>query len=358
MRWDVFCRVIDNYGDVGVCWRLACDLAGRGHAVRLWLDDAAALAWMAPAGASGVEVLPWDGAADWPQPGDVVIEAFGCELPQGFVARMAERPAPPQWINLEYLSAEDYVERCHGLPSPRYVEPGAGLIKRFFYPGFTPATGGLLREPGLLEARAAFDREAWLQRLGPGRRPRERVVSLFCYPNPAVPALLGELAESPHLLLVTPGHAARAVGKALGRVPQPGAVFEVGLARVAGLPALPQPEFDRLLWASDLNLVRGEDSLVRAVWAGQPFVWQLYPQSDDAHRRTPEAFLRRLAGTSDHEPARTLRQAFLAWNGFATGFSAAALQEAWPRATAGWRDGLLAQDDLTTQLVRFVSRTG
>ena len=76
MRWDVFCRVIDNLGDVGVCWRLARDLAARGDTVRLWIDDASALAWMAPGGATGVEVGAFDAAGD---PGEVVVEAFGCD---------------------------------------------------------------------------------------------------------------------------------------------------------------------------------------------------------------------------------------------------------------------------------------
>ena len=89
MRFDVFCQVIDNFGDVGVCWRLAADLAARGHAVRLWVDDASALAWMAPHGAPGVEVRPWPQAAPADGPGDVVIEAFGCEIAPGFIAACA-----------------------------------------------------------------------------------------------------------------------------------------------------------------------------------------------------------------------------------------------------------------------------
>jgi len=116
MLWDVFCRVVDNFGDVGVCWRIAADLASRGEHVRLWLDDAVALGWMAPGGHPGVEVLDWLQEASALHTGDVVIEAFGCDLPAPFVARMAAAPRPPVWINLEYLSAEPYVERSHGLP--------------------------------------------------------------------------------------------------------------------------------------------------------------------------------------------------------------------------------------------------
>ena len=165
MRFDVFCQVIDNFGDVGVCWRLAADLAARGHAVRLWVDDASALAWMAPHGAPGVEVRPWPQAAPADGPGDVVIEAFGCEIAPGFIAACAGTESAggrnglktPVWINLEYLSAEGYVERCHRLPSPVMGGPGAGLTRWFFYPGFTARTGGLLREPGLAARQARVD---------------------------------------------------------------------------------------------------------------------------------------------------------------------------------------------------------
>ena len=158
MRWDLFCRVIDNHGDLGVCWRLAVDLASRGETVRLWVDDARALAWMAPEGAPRVELRPWPLQPVEDEPADVVIEAFGCDLPEDFVARMAARHVPPEWINLEYLSAEDYVARSHGLPSPQRN----GLVKWFFYPGFDEGSGGLLREPSLLGQRRAFDAQAWL----------------------------------------------------------------------------------------------------------------------------------------------------------------------------------------------------
>ncbi|HLO95681.1 MAG TPA: elongation factor P maturation arginine rhamnosyltransferase EarP, partial [Burkholderiaceae bacterium] len=167
--WDVFCRVIDNYGDAGVCWRLCRDLAGRGHRVRLWIDDARPLQWMArPGELEVIDVRAWNEAAACfeSRSGGVVIEAFGCELPDAVKARMAAASPAPRWINLEYLSAEDYVERSHGLRSPQWQGPAAGLEKFFFYPGFTPRTGGLLREPGLIECLQASDSAQWLARQG------------------------------------------------------------------------------------------------------------------------------------------------------------------------------------------------
>ena len=332
-RWDLFCKVVDNFGDVGVCWRLARDLAARGESVRLVIDDASALAWMAPGGAPGVQILPWPGPAEV---ADVVIEAFGCDPPPAYVEAMARREPAPVWINLEYLSAETYVERSHGLPSPQRN----GLVKWFYYPGFTPRTGGLLREPGLADRRAAFDRGSWLAGQGIVVRPGERVVSLFCYDNPGVPALLADLARAPTLLLLTPGHAQRQVATAPAGV------------RLVRLPWLAQTGFDHLLWSCDLNFVRGEDSLVRAVWAGAPFVWQAYPQHDDAHHAKVDALLALMSA------APAVAAAWRAWNGCGGRLQdplwpALPALAPWRADLAAWRQGLLGQPDLCSALLTF-----
>jgi uncharacterized repeat protein (TIGR03837 family) len=359
LRWDLFCRVIDNHGDLGVCWRLAADLAGRGQAVRLWVDDARALAWMAPQGCAGLTVMPWpqDSAArpdDWPEPGEVVVEAFGCDPPAGFVERM-QRPAPPAWINLEYLSAESYVERSHGLPSPVMSGPGRGLVKRFFYPGFTPRTGGLLREPGLMAQQQAFDARAWLDAQGIRPAPGERIVTLFCYAHAPVADLLHGLGDRPTLVLATPGPATTAAQAALATGPLAGPV------RVQPLPWLTQADYDRLLWSADLNIVRGEDSFVRAMWAGKPWLWHIYRQDDGAHAVKLDAFLQLFLQDAPPEPAQALRRIWRGWN--ATDQTAGALP-----ATAGallcgptaqaaalaWRHRLLGQPDLVSQLMASV----
>ncbi len=329
LRWDIFCHVVDNFGDVGVCARLARQLAARGLAVRLVIDDASALAWMAPQGLPGVQVLAWPGPAD---AADVVVEAFGCDPPQAYVQAMLARAAAPVWINLEYLSAESYVERAHGLPSPQRN----GLGKWFFYPGFTKDTGGLLREDDLTEARHSFRRQTWLAQQGLTLHAGERLVSLFCYDNPALPDLLADLAQQPTLLLLTPGHAQRLVT-------QPG-----GALRVAHLPWLSQDNFDRLLWSGDLNFVRGEDSLVRALWAGAAFVWQAYPQSDGTHWVKLDALLAQ--GSLPPQVAALWR----AWNGSpGVPWPGLPLATEWADATLAWRRRLLAQRDLATQLHAF-----
>ena len=349
MLWDIFCKVIDNHGDIGVCWRLCVQLAGRGEQVRLWVDDAAALGWMAPGGHAGVQVLHWDAQAS-AEPGDAVVEAFGCELESRFQAALAaaarRRGRQPAWINLEYLSAESFAERSHGLPSPVLSGPAAGLTKYFFYPGFTAASGGLLREEDLVERQARFDGAAWLRGQGIVSRPGTRIVSLFCYEPMPLPALLAQLATAPQptQLLVTAGRAGNAVRQALHAS---AGELQQGALSISWLPLLTQTDFDHLLWASDLNFVRGEDSLVRALWAGRPFVWQLYPQHDGAHRAKLHAFLEWL------QPAPSWRDFHLAWNGDED--RAPALEpQAWSAGAQAARQRLALQTDLVSRLLQFV----
>ena len=346
-RWDIYCRVIDNHGDIGVCWRLACDLAARGQAVRLWVDDATALAWMAPGGAPDVRVSPWPEGAHDGEPGDVVIEAFGCELPVFLVDRMTAMDQPPVWINLEYLSAETFVERSHRMLSPQR----GGLRKWFFHPGFTAHTGGLIREADLLQRRQNFDAAAWLHTNSITRRAEEQVVSLFCYEQPALPALLEHLAQHPTLLLATTGHAARQVEQLLGPSLQRGAL------RAVMLPAFSQTDYDHLLWASDLNFVRGEDSFVRAQWAAKPFVWQIYPQDDGADAVKLQAFLGRFMHTADTALSSSIRQTWAAWNGGGMPWPTEPEAAAWQRHCLAWRDTLALHSDLASQLIGFAAQT-
>jgi uncharacterized repeat protein (TIGR03837 family) len=345
MQWDIFCRVIDNHGDIGVCWRLAADLGGRGEQVRLWTDDASALGWMAPQGAAGVQVRPWTGSTA-AEPGDVVVEAFGCQLEDAFQAALARRTREtgrqPAWINLEYLSAEAWVESCHRLPSPVLAGPAKGLLKHFFYPGFTAATGGLLREPALLSRQAAFDRGAWLRAQGLAFQG-ERLVSLFCYEPPGLAALLAELARcaAPTRLLVTAGRAASAVQQLLD------AGLDPGLLAIDWLPLLPQVAYDELLWSCDFNFVRGEDSLVRALWAGKPFAWNIYPQDDSVHLQKLDAFL----DWMDAPP--TLRALHAAWNGAGRDWPGLSIAD-WIAPVCHARDRAAALPDLASSLMQFV----
>ncbi len=358
-NWDIFCRVVDNYGDIGVCWRLARQLAREhGFEVRLWVDDLDSCRMLVPEARTdrptqrlhGVDLRVWPDPWIKAAPGDVVVEAFACELPGPFVAAMAAMDRPPVWINLEYLSAEAWVEGCHGLASPH---PALPLVKHFFFPGFTPATGGLLREADLLAARRRAD----------DRRVAGAVLTvfLFCYDHPGLAGLLERWAggATPVRLRLPPSDARERVGGWLGRHLDDGARAERGSLAVEALPFVAQEGFDALLWDCDLALVRGEDSFIRAQWAARPFVWQIYPQADEAHRVKLEAFLARYSVGLSGAAAAGLGQFWQAWN--FDGDPAAAwpgllghLRELAVHAGA-WCKGLENQVDLAENLVKFCS---
>lgn len=340
---DIFCAVVDNYGDAAIAWRLARQLViQHGWRVRLWLDDPAPLLQLAPDYAAGpAEVLQWP--KPWPAPwpaaecADVVIEAFACEPAPAYVSAMAIRSRPPVWLNLEYLSAENWVAGCHGLGSPH---PRLPLVKHFFFPGFEPGTGGLLRERDYDERRKTFNEAAFRAEFGvPARQPDELMISLFSYPNAALPGLMQAWASR-----AAPGRPVRLL--------QPGSsdvAYSTGNLSVYPLPFVPQSRYDEVLWTCDLNFVRGEDSFVRAQWAAKPFVWQIYPQAEDAHLAKLDAFL------ALHPAGAQLSRFWHAWNGEG--------MLDWPEFAARlpglgepmrqWAEMLAERPDLAGRLVNF-----
>jgi uncharacterized repeat protein (TIGR03837 family) len=363
-RWDVFCRVVDNYGDAGVCWRLARQLAAEHSlAVTLYIDDDTALSRLAPGAMFGatcerVAVHRWPGSGTPPtgevvRPADVVVEGFGCGLPDAYVEAMACRPVAPRWFVLEYLSAEPWVETTHDRPSPH---PRLGLARRFWFPGFTAATGGLLREAGLFAERARYvsdpqAQDAFWRGLGlPRPAPGELRVSLFCYPNTALPALLAAWKTSPVPIgcVVCAGVSADDAGGALA------------LHRI---PFVDQRTYDRLLWACDINFVRGEDSFVRAQWAARPLVWHAYPQPGAAEQPKIAAFVDRYASALAPAAGAAVRGIFAAWNG---AHCAPPVGDAWracvaerrPLATHArhWAAELAETEDLAAAMVRAAAR--
>ena len=351
---DIFCAVIDNYGDAGVCWRLARQLAEEYNwQVQFYIDNPAPLALLAPDHAqSPVTVLPWTHAisssssmpSNTPHnnPADVVIEAFACMLPEIYIEAMARREKKPVWLNLDYLSAEAWVGEMHGLPSPH---PRLPLIKHFFFPGFDERSGGLLREADYDARRSTFDDSAFRAEFGlPEKMVGELTISLFSYPSAPITQLVQMLSLSKypiHLLL--PGSNAQALTQ--------------GALSTHPLPFLPQARYDELLWACDLNFVRGEDSFVRAQWAGKPFVWQIYPQADDVHLKKLDAFLHLfMQKVGDDDTAiDVIRTFWRAWNseGALNWPAFAATLPALAPATQRWSAALARQTNLASNLVQF-----
>ena len=387
-NWDIFCSVVDNFGDIGVCWRLACNLAERGISVRLWVDDVSPLAWMAPTGHAHVEVIDCKNKdfislnqhiKDTKYAlGDVLIDTFDCEFAINLIAaKSINTPViginstilehiRPVWLNLEYLTAESFAERAHTLPYVHRSGAAQGWTQRYFYPGFNDKTGGLLREVDLFERQKAFDKTAWLAGLKfevsdyshlESIKPTlssSRLISLFCYEPAALESLIDQLSnsETPTCLLVTAGRATNAVRTVLeGKKRLEPTYLLPKLLLILYLPQLTQTDYDHLLWSCDLNFVRGEDSLVRAIWAEKPFIWQIYPQHDGVHLAKLGAFLAMM------EAPASLKIAHQVWNSSANEATFPDLELGiWAKSAQNLSTKLRLQVDLASSLIAFVEK--
>jgi uncharacterized repeat protein (TIGR03837 family) len=360
--WDIFCRVVDNFGDIGVSWRLARQLAdehagNKGFHIRLWVDDIALAQRFSGDGHPLITLMHWTTASNFSQASEVVIETFSCGIPEDYQQAMSPQTL---WLNIDYLSAEEWVQGFHGKPSPQ----ANGLIRYFFYPGFNELTGGLLREqflPVLALQASQANAIAW-QHLGLTAMPEAINVSQFCYAHAPIKALLDSLAASPQpVRLIVPESVAPLVAQALGRKSlEAGQSIQHQHCTIAVIPFLSQIDYDRLLALCDLNFVRGEDSWIRAIWAAKPMVWLPYQQSENTHLDKLAAFLQHYLALADDQLKPQLESLMQAW---ATGEWST---EHW-HAFINYRDSLTQharvyakqlsqQPDLATNLVIFIEK--
>jgi len=416
-RWDVICRVVDHYGDAGVCLRVARGLAAApGREVRLLVDrpavvleliqprpeplhhargpaqqeranraadqgpaspptttDDPGLTWL---DRSGVRICGWDTP---PDEAEVVLETFGSELPSTMLEDMRTKKASglkvPVWLNLEHLSAEDWVEGCHGLPSPQ----AGGLTRWFLFPGFTQRTAGLpgpqapvpVLPPDLLrlirgEYHATVHHPAPQDgegATGPRNEPataaaamRPMTGSVFCYHDSPLPALLDAMQGGPaHVRLAIPvGMPGDLGGRVLGDAP--GSAWHSDHLTLVRIPFVDQDLYDRVLSACDFNIVRGEDSFVRAQWAGRPLLWAAYREPGAAHLDKLAAWLERCQMPPDWASLHGWFNGGLGgqdtvpsdlWRNAVTSLSTA---QKWAMT---WREHLLMLPDLNEELGRL-----
>lgn len=375
-RWDIFCNVVDHFGDIAVSWRLARQLSREyGFTVTLYVDDLETFTALQPSVdgtladqlVDGVQVRRWCDTTDFDEPGDVVVDAFGSRAPAAFLAAMVKRARPPVWINLEYLSAEDWIEDCHTVGSPH---PQLPLTRYFYFPGFTAASGGVLEELPLAQERLDFLgdaaarshlRETWNL---PPPDPGTPVISLFGYGGPSVGSLLTAWShgtEPMHVIVPESRILADVLAFFGAKTGRPGDSFRRGVLDAHVIPFLTQATYDRLLWLCDCNFVRGEDSFVRAQWAEHPFIWNIYAQEGGAHWAKLHAFVTRYGAGLEEEAVHAVREFWRLWNRGES--DASVIGSAWRRFwshredlqahNAAWAAQLRSHGDLAANLVRF-----
>lgn len=367
---DIFCKIVDNFGDIGVCWRLARQLQTE-HAleVRLWIDDFKVAQTLIPSlqlnqfkqVIEAVTIMQWVKEADFSNAAEVVIETFACGLPTVYLAAMAQQKS--KWVNLEYLSAEPWVADFHARPSPQ----AQGLTRYFYFPGFAAATGGLLRESEMINSNQLLihnksQQDAFWQSLQITTTDALKV-SLFCYPHAPIVALLDAMAQSQQTThcYVPATRIVPKIATYFGRDKLIiGDVLQLGNLHIHVLPFLSQHDYDQLLAACDVNFVRGEDSWVRAIWASKPFIWQPYWQQENTHLQKLDAFIDVFYQQATPDVQHVVRQLHhmwlqqsqvpLDWQAYLTQLSA--IHQVTQRAAAC----LAEQADLAAKLVIFCNK--
>lgn len=356
---DIFCAVVDNFGDIGVCWRLARQMAHEYHVkTRLYVDNRQAFETIVPVPDASVEIHDWVVPTHY-QAADIVIEAFACTLPDGVIPSMVKEKSV--WIDLEYLTAEDWALSNHAIPSPHPTLP---ITKTLFFPGFESKSGGLLRENDLISRRNAFldDKNAQNQWRKAHYLPEIHEncldISLFCYKTAPINELLAGLDGLNRKIRIF-----KPVPKSLTPILSQGE-REFKNVEIITIPFLAQYDYDYLLWTCDLNFVRGEDSFVRAQYAGKPFFWNIYVQDENAHLVKLHAFLEKIKPFYDAESFERLAILHDLWNegGRNTGKNTS---ELWAKALGSldglrsgaqnWTNYLINQSNLATRLLAFAA---
>ncbi len=319
MLADIFCRVIDNYGDIGFCWRLAKQLQKEySWNIRIWVDDLYAFGKIQPGIINNIHyqiiknvpIIWWNHVNEKGMknftPGNVIIETFQCGIPSSYLNFTFSKK--PILINIEHLTAETWIDTCHKLKS--FTK--SGLEKIFYFPGFSKLSGGLIRENWVSKERNSLQsswnlRLEFLRNIGLfstrislGDYANVFLCTIFCYQNAPVYNLINILEKMrKRTILLVPEGISKNLENSCKRT------HWISIFR---FPFLKQKDFDRILWCSDLNFIRGEDSLVRAIWSQRPFIWQIYKQKKLVHLNKLEAWLR------IYQTPSSVAQLFRSWN--------------------------------------------
>lgn len=362
----IFCRVIDNFGDAGVTWRLAKRLRDLGFPTTLVIDSLETLSKLVPtldpqnpcSTVRNIRIVDWDYyekallngtdkriAAPLP---DLVLETFGCRLPEVVEKAMCD-DLNRLYMNLDYLSAEEWVEGSHNIWG---LHPSLPIKKLWFFPGFTDKTGGLLIEDDLESRRLAFDKEAFLKDMG--ALPNRLTLYFFAYPKNAIDALATAIraADQSFNLILAPGAASDMLATALEDAPN------VHLIRA---PFVSQEDFDQFMWAADAVIIRGEDSFVRAQLAGTPLLWAIYPTEDKAHEIKLDAWLSRFESMYDKNDVVAREAMDVCARHWVTGKLTPAMFQTWldalpvqKDAAVKWQQSLLKRGDLARHIAALV----
>jgi len=270
---DIFSRFIDNYGDISIPLRLAHGLF-IDHSVTsnvfLTSNELTQKILDKNLFNENINIIDIDKMDNNFLPNTNIVTIFDTQLPISYEAKLTSKNL---LINYEYFSAEQWVDDFH------LRESINKKYKKIFYiPGVGEHSGVPIfgiNDKGLYRPESLDT----------------KTINFFCYFNENIEASVKVLRTN---------------------FPQYDSVlhdrFDKDKSR--GKNLLSFNDFDKALSNSLINFVRGEDSLIRAILAGSPFIWQPYIQENGLHITKLNAFL-------DHyfiSLPQQLREIFLIWN--------------------------------------------
>ncbi len=296
---DIFCQVIDNYGDVGVTYRLAREFKRvyPNKKLRFVINQTEELNLIRKS--EDIEIILYKDISKIENSADLIIESFGCEIPKEYMDKALKNSK--LIINLEYFSAEKWVDDFHLQES--FL--GGNLKKNFFIPGLSEKSGGILLDNEFLERKKKVEanKEYYLEKFGI-KEKYDLIGSVFSYEK-NFDSLIEELKKlnKKVILLILSEKTQKNFIK----------YFDNGnnydKIKFVKLPFFTYDKYEELLALCDFNLVRGEDSFVRALLLGKPFLWHIYPQDENTHIKKLESFLEKYCSNN-----KELKQTFINYN--------------------------------------------
>lgn len=367
----VLCKVIDNYGDIGVAHRLCMELLGllgKEYSIRLVTNSLTAYHAIIPEVrlipyqiVNGITVLDWDDNEMCLRecalhPIGIILQCFQCGYPKWledmlFSTDGAEKAESKNIfdarhevtvIDIDYLTAESWADDFHKM---KLLTRSSFVHKYLFMPGFTASTGGLL-----LKGRTPLPPCPYSM----PSNPYPLHILVFGYSRdytPLVRALSRVCNMFPIKVYVASGAGQKAfldAHKTLSAKSYP----------LIPIPFLRQDEWDKMLMSVDIAFVRGEDSLAGAALAGIPYVWEAYKQEGGAQIKKASALLERMKPYFTDGQYDLLHSLWMLWNG---GEGEDLLYEFILRHKelktpfARYADSLVRNGDLAENLVKYIS---
>ena len=297
MNIAVLCKVVDNFGDIGVVWRLCCQLSNQikkenlTSKINLIVDDLVSfnkICNSVDANKSfqivdNINIFNWNDEKlcyDEFSKNDgenlsVILEVFQCGRPSWMEKILFEDKLnrTVQIIMIDYLTAEKYAEDFHCLQS---LTRSSKVQKVNFMPGFTNKTGGLI-----------IDSE-WEQLCD---YKNNKTLLCFTYDR-NWDALANACKKSNYIekVLIAPGKGFNSLIKSF----YSNFIKDSNL-KIEELSFMNQNEWDKMLKNCGVLFIRGEESMSRACLSGIPFVWHAYPQSDEYQLIKVRALLERMS---------------------------------------------------------------